>query len=330
MCRRETGYTWQPGETGILKSKREKNNMSKSQQAASTVSATGEFITVPISTILIDHARNVRYGRPDAKHIEAIKASIIREGLHEPLIVSRMNGNTGDHVKPGVVHLGFNYRLEAGYQRAQAILNAMETQEHDGEVAVHVEQFSDEAAALGVSVTENERRKNMSPMDRAVAVAKMKEQGLKGQEIAERMGVSGALVSQLGKLLELRPSIQAMIHNGELPWSTARSFPALAESEQDKILAEIQEAKDAGNRKNLQKRAAKAAAESNAAKWISGKKAVAEMEEGLQRIKAAEEKEGFKGNKKHETVKGILALIKRMMEGKIGGQAFQKKVEELL
>ena len=297
--------------------------MSKSQQAASTVSATGEFITVPISTILIDHARNVRYGRPDAKHIEAIKASIIREGLHEPLIVSRMNGNTG-------YHEGFNYRLEAGYQRAQAILNAMETQEHDGEVAVHVEQFSDEAAALGVSVTENERRKNMSPMDRAVAVAKMKEQGLKGQEIAERMGVSGALVSQLGKLLELRPIIQAMIHNGELPWSTARSFPALAESEQDKILAEIQEAKDAGNRKNLQKRAAKAAAESNAAKWISGKKAVAEMEEGLQRIKAAEEEEGFRANKKHETVKGILALVKRMMEGKIGGQAFQKKVGELL
>jgi len=298
--------------------------MSKAQQAPM-----GVYETVQISSILIDPERNLRFGRPDPKSIEELKASILREGLHQPVIVSRLNG-TGEHGN-------YEYRLEAGYRRAQAIINAVEAGEHDGRIPVHIEDFKEEVDALQANLTENEKRKGNTPMDRAIAARRLHDAGLTFADVGERMGVSKSTVNQIARLLDLRPTIQTKIHTGELPWTTARHLPAMSEEEQDKVLEELQKAKEAaagGSGKVGRPKTGKVKKGEqetpNARKGISSKAAVGVCEEGLEELKAEVTATEGKETKRQTAMKEALTLVKKLLEGKLGGQAFRKKLAELL
>jgi len=304
-----------------------------------TVTATGIVQTVPIESILIDHKRNLRFGTPNAKSIAELKDNIVREGLHEPLIVSEL---------PLPVENGFVYRLEAGYRRAEAIRLGVESGELESHVLVHVEAFTSEAQARNVNYTENDKRQELSPMDRAQAIAQMREEGLKDAEIAAIMGKSNGYISMVGKLMALLPAIQARIHLPKedpknLPWTLARELAGMTEAQQDKVLAERDAATLGGRKGNSKARTLAAAAaekgETDDAggggegaeggkkkkQAISAKKAIGILNDRVAEIKAEE-----KVTAKQEKAVEVYTLIKRMLTASLGAQAFLRKLEEVL
>lgn len=306
-----------------------KNSAGAVAVAPATVTATGEFLTVPIGSILIEPERNSRFGVPSVKKIQELKESIITEGMHEPVIVSRV-GESGQ------------LRLEAGYCRAQAVQIAVEEGGHNGMVPVHVEAVrgddpaEEERLLLGVNVSENAQREDFSPMDKAKAISRLSEAGYTLGQIKGKMRLSAAMASQLRRLMELRPQIQNKIHSGELPWTVARELTGMGEADQDAFLAKWQAEregggdKSSGGRKGGKAKKAKAEAQelNPARKFISAKKAMVVCEEGITEVKAeAGEKEP---TKKQAAVIAALTLFQRLLSGKLGQQAFLRKLLELL
>lgn len=318
--------------------------MSTSANAGtSMVTATGDFRTVPITDILINPERNTRYGPPSAKKIAELSASIVAEGMHEPLIVSRIeNGNgNGNGAVDADVH--FLYQLEAGYSRAAAVVAAMETKQHDGFVPVHIEEAKGKGVdaattaklMLGVNVSENAQREDFSPMDKAKAICKMLEAGYKLPEVCAKIRLSKGGVSQMKRLMELRPEIQNKIHTGDIGWTVARDLVTMSEADQDAFLAKLAAEKEAGGttgsgRKGKKGKAAKDDAETPGKKLaISAKKAIQVCEDGIAGVKE-EIPEGKEPTKRQAAVEGVLTLVIKLLSGKLGGPAFNRKLAELL
>lgn len=313
--------------------------MSKSHTAestATTITATGVFKTVPISTILIDATRNLRFGKADPKKLSDMESSIAVEGLHNPLTVSALPDDAE------AVSDGYNYRLEAGYKRAQCIINLMERNGHSGDVPVHIESFATEGDTRTVNYSENAARQDMSVMDTAVAINAWKGHGLTDVDIAKKIGKSRSYVSMVGRLMTLRPAIQERVHLPKdnpknIPWTTARELVTMAEADQDKTLAELDAAGEAGTAGRTQDVARKKKADQDGktpGKMPSVKKVLRFVEDRVKEMKegaAAAEAEGKKGlTKSQETALSVFELMGRVLKGKLGGQAFVKKVEEAL
>jgi ParB-like chromosome segregation protein Spo0J len=312
--------------------------MSKASQhgetVPSTITATGIFKTVPISSIMIDSSRNLRFGKADPKKMSEMESSIAVEGLHNPLTVSELSGDAASN--------GYTYRLEAGYKRAQCIINLLERNAHDGHVNVHVESFNTDADTHTVNYSENAARQDLSIMDTSVAINAWKSDGLTDVEISKKIGKSRSYVSMVGRLMTLPAEYQERIHLPKdnpkhIPWTTARELTTMGPEDQAKMVAELDAANESGTAGRTQDTARKAKADQDGktpGKIPSSKKVLGFVEDRVKELReaaAAAESEGKKGlTKAQGTALTVFDLMGRLLKGKLGGQAFVRKVEELL
>ncbi len=146
--------------------------------------------------------------RFDAEELEDLVRSVRRHGVLAPVLVRPREGG---------------YELVAGERRWRAAQKAGLP-----EIPAVVRELSD-LEALDLALVENLQREALTPMETARAFARLHEEfGLTHQEIAERVGISRAQVTNTMRLLQLPESVQRLVEEGVLAPGLARALVGLA------------------------------------------------------------------------------------------------------
>lgn len=149
--------------------------------------------------------------------IDSLKASILEVGaVLVPVEVEPL-----EPIVQGCTH-----RLTAGFQRLAAVL-ALNAEQNAGlTIPAIVRDLPDDKTRLLHQITENLERDNLSPMDRAIAIKKLFDNGVERGEIRRIFSAAGgrkgntvqpmsnSMVNISLRLLELPKAIQEKIHNG--------------------------------------------------------------------------------------------------------------------
>jgi len=145
--------------------------------------------------------------RFDDAQLEELAASIRQQGVLAPILVRPS--------KDG-------FELIAGERRWRAAQKA-----GIAEIPAVVREV-DDRTALELAIVENLQREDLTPIESARAYQRLvQEFGLTHQEIAERVGISRAQVSNTLRLLQLPEEVQQMVDRGELPMGLARPLVGL-------------------------------------------------------------------------------------------------------
>ena len=150
--------------------------------------------------------------------LKELAESIRAKGVVQPVLVRRQ---------------GERYQLVAGERRWRAAkLAGLDS------VPALVREI-DDREALELALTENLMRDDLGPLEAARAYYSLQERfGASHEEIADRLGVSRASVTNTLRLLRLPGIIQELIAKGDLTAGHARAILSVPEARDQVILAE--------------------------------------------------------------------------------------------
>ncbi|MES0873138.1 ParB/RepB/Spo0J family partition protein [Sinimarinibacterium thermocellulolyticum] len=139
----------------------------------------------------------------DEDALAALADSIRAQGVVQPIVVRAAGGE--------------RYEIVAGERRWRAAkLAGLKT------VPVVVRTL-DERGAMAVALVENIQRADLNPLEEAEALHKLiQECGLTHEKVAEAIGRSRAHVSNLLRLMDLEPGVQALVRSGQLSLGHAK------------------------------------------------------------------------------------------------------------
>jgi len=162
---------------------------------------------VPVSKLAV-HEGNVR--RTDKRaDIEALAASIAAHGLLQNLSVVRAEDG--------------RYAVVAGSRRLAALRLLIKQGKLARDFAAPC-MLIEPALSVEASLAENIQRVAMNPMDEMEAFARLVNDGMGVNEIAERFGASARHVAQRLALGRLSPKIRTAYRRGDLTLDVARAF----------------------------------------------------------------------------------------------------------
>lgn len=152
-------------------------------------------------------------GSMDPRALEALARSIEQSGLMQPIVVR------------GLAHAPGRYELIAGERRWRAL-----DQLGRREVPAIIQTVGDREAAE-LALVENLQREDLNPMDRASALKRLADEfGLTHQEVASRVGMDRATVTNLVRLLELDTATAALVRSGALSLGHAKVLLGLSDA----------------------------------------------------------------------------------------------------
>lgn len=264
-------------DTGSESPDEKDNQMSPSKRAA-VAPATSEPVLVNLdpATILAEAENNVRFGDLTGG-VEELKASIAEVGgVLQPVLVMPLDPPQGK----------FSYLLRAGFRRHKAVSELNKV----GAGMTIPAVIRTDGDILREQIAENLQRKNLSPMDTAVALKKAFDSGLTRQQVRElfprpsgKKGApepaSNAWVNMILSFLDLPKEMQKDIHEGSIGVKAAYQLTRIAP---DKRAAVVERAK-ADRQKEIDNEAAEEQ------KWLDANKRLEEAQ------KKAEETEGQLG-----------------------------------
>lgn len=138
-------------------------------------------------------------GSMDQAGLEALAASIATSGLMQPLVVRPIPTERGA------------YEVIAGERRWRALERLGRR-----EAPVIVRRVGDQEAAE-LSLVENLQREDLNPMDRAAALQRLADEfSLTHQELAQRIGIDRATVTNLVRLNDLDAETASHVRDGTL------------------------------------------------------------------------------------------------------------------
>lgn len=140
----------------------------------------------------------------DLDALAELTASITEHGVLQPLLVRRL----GDHWQVVAGRRRLEAARRAGLEEVPCVLRPL-----------------DDSAALDAALAENLHRRNLSPIEEALAFARLKEAGSSQRDIARRVGRSEGHVSLLLKLLDLPKHLQNRIHARKLSYRAVLDHP---------------------------------------------------------------------------------------------------------
>jgi ParB family chromosome partitioning protein len=158
--------------------------------------------------------------RWDDGSLDGLAASIREQGVMQPIVV-----------RPAPT--GEGYELIAGERRWRAAQRA-------GLAAVPalLRELNDAESAQWALV-ENVQREDLNAMDRAEAVQSLVDQfELTHAEVAERLGLQRATITNLTRLLSLAPTVREMVRDGLLSMGHARALAGLSDPKHQAAIAE--------------------------------------------------------------------------------------------
>jgi ParB family chromosome partitioning protein len=154
----------------------------------------------------------------DAEVLATLTESVRRDGVLMPILVRPM---------------GEGYELIAGERRWRASQAAGLL-----EIPAIVRDV-DDLQALELAIVENEQRDNLTAIESARAYQRMMDEfGCTQQQVAERIGVSRAQVTNITRLLQLSDKIQKLIEKRELTMGQARPLVGLAQTHAEHLASE--------------------------------------------------------------------------------------------
>ena len=319
--------------------------MSKQLSNDPGASVPGVIKTVPLNQILADQSKNSRRFPPDPKKLKFLQKDLAVRGQLFPLLVIERNGQVTDE-SPQAYELTDGFRRYAALQAAADEGNIM-----DALVRVMPDLDAVEAYKTSIAANNPMLREEPSLMDQAYQVVELKAKGMTGKEIAAETGIGGSMVSQIQKLVELRPEVQKLIHTGEIGLRLARVLPELDEAEQDKAIARAQKAKESGElvseiaagaqeesrekkgkKKGKQGRKAKGDGEAGAGKKGPSLKAALNAFEDAAKEPEADPETGKlpKETKAEETKRLVFGVVYKFLAGKLGAQAMVNQIGKLI
>ena len=156
----------------------------------------------------------------DEASLAELAASIKVRGVIQPIVV-RVVGSD-------------QYEILAGERRWRAArLAGLER------VPAVVREAPDEVA-LGIGLIENIQREDLNPLEEAGGLKRLIDEfKLTHEEVAGAVGRSRAGVSNLLRLLELAPAVQAMLLDGRIDMGHARALLALSKSRQVEVAGQV-------------------------------------------------------------------------------------------
>lgn len=200
--------------------------------AVATVAEQPAAVTAPVTqeqpsaagmrVLAIDQLRPGRYQPRQQFHQEDLQQladSIKSQGIIQPIVVRR----SGDQ-----------YEIIAGERRWRAAQLVNLT-----DVPVIIRDVSDEAA-LAMALIENVQRRDLNVIEEAQAMQRLIEEfALTHQEVAEAVGKSRTMVTNLLRLLKLNSEVRAMVENNELEMGHARALLSLDEAQQLAVASKV-------------------------------------------------------------------------------------------
>ncbi|MBQ1454691.1 MAG: ParB/RepB/Spo0J family partition protein [Thermoguttaceae bacterium] len=156
----------------------------------------------------------------DEEEIAGLADNIQKHGLLQPIIVRQNNGR---------------YQLITGERRFRAFQKNGESVIPGYILAV------DDRLMAELALSENLQRKDLNPIEKAIAFRNYLETYECGQdELGKRLGLDRSTISNMIRLLDLPEKLQKAICTGELTQGHARALLPLAESEQFRVAERIQ------------------------------------------------------------------------------------------
>jgi len=144
--------------------------------------------------------------------LDDLAESIRRQGVIQPVVVRPIVSTGGEQ----------RYEIIAGERRWRAAQRAGLTQ-----VPAVIRHVPDEAA-VAMALIENIQREDLNPLEEARAFDRLvREFQLTHQQVAEAVGRSRTGITNLLRLLELDPDVQAMLERRELDMGHARALLGL-------------------------------------------------------------------------------------------------------
>ncbi|MED5240195.1 MAG: ParB/RepB/Spo0J family partition protein [Pseudomonadota bacterium] len=171
----------------------------------------GELRHLPVEYMERGRYQPRRDMSPDA--LEELAESIRAQGVMQPIVVRPLGEK--------------RYEIIAGERRWRAAQMAeLET------IPAVVREVPDEAA-IAMALIENIQRENLNPMEEAIALGRLKEEfGLTHQQVADAVGKSRAMVTNLLRLMGLEADVKKLLEHGDLEMGHARALLALEGNKQ--------------------------------------------------------------------------------------------------
>ncbi|NOZ53346.1 MAG: ParB/RepB/Spo0J family partition protein [Gammaproteobacteria bacterium] len=181
-------------------------------------SGTGELKVIPI-----DLLQRGKYQPRTDMHQESLQElanSIRAQGILQPIVVRKIDDG--------------KYEIIAGERRWRA---AQLAELH--QIPAVIRDVPDEAA-IAMALIENIQREDLNPIEEASALQRLIDEfELTHQQAADAVGRSRAAVSNLLRLLVLRPDVRLLVENGDLEMGHARALLSLEGEEQSKAAREV-------------------------------------------------------------------------------------------
>ena len=153
----------------------------------------------------------------DERALKELAASIKEHGVIQPIIVRQVNNK---------------YEIIAGERRYKASALAGMTK-----IPAIINNLDDKEAAK-VALLENLQRKNLNPIEEAMAFKRLLEEfNLKQDEVAERVSKSRTAVTNSMRLLKLDERVQQMIIDDMISTGHARALLAIDDKDEQYNLA---------------------------------------------------------------------------------------------
>ena len=171
----------------------------------------GELRHLPVEYMERGRYQPRRDMSPDA--LEELAESIRAQGVMQPIVVRPLGEK--------------RFEIIAGERRWRAAQMAgLET------IPAVIREVPDEAA-IAMALIENIQRENLNPMEEAVALGRLKEEfGLTHQQVADAVGKSRAMVTNLLRLMSLESDVKKLLEHGDLEMGHARALLALTGNKQ--------------------------------------------------------------------------------------------------
>jgi len=153
------------------------------------------------------------------KQIEELAGSIRSEGLINPIVVRRRTDS--------------KYQLISGFRRVEAIRKLGE--ENIDAIVVSV----DDDKALRIAVSENLKRKSLTPIEIGLMCDRLARDGRSYDEVGRLMGLSPKQIQRHIRTLKLSEEVRHSLSKGEISFFTALEIGKVDDAVQSSLLKKV-------------------------------------------------------------------------------------------
>jgi ParB family chromosome partitioning protein len=179
--------------------------------AQATSPQDGELRRLPVELLERGRYQPRRDMSPEA--LQELSESIKAQGVMQPIVVRPLGEK--------------RYEIIAGERRWRAAQMAgLDT------IPAVIRDVPDEAA-IAMALIENIQREDLNPMEEALALSRLKDEfELTHQQVADAVGKSRAMVTNLLRLISLEEEVKKLLEHGDLEMGHARALLALQGNKQ--------------------------------------------------------------------------------------------------